>query len=353
MLRELLTTEPKARTTKVLHSLEVPVSSWYREATAKRKRPGPAAQPIPAEIEAAVVTMATSNPWYGYKRIAVMCRRAGDAVKNRQAYRVMREHRLLHQPRPREPELYQAAKLFELLPQKPNDLWQMDVTYIHIPGYGWWYAVTVIDYYSRYLLACHLTHSYCADEAAFGLKLAREEAERIHGPLTKPPFLVTDNGSSFIARRFSAFVRDQFTHVRIRYRTPQQLGLLERFHSTLKEEEVYWRLYDHPQHCRVCLAEFRARYNELRPHWALIPEEGGDPLVPAEVYAQARVISTPRWQGWAQAAKNKLDEQLKREVSVPPADASCEAFRRHRVGDQGDEAPLPGPSTLFSVTAPN
>jgi hypothetical protein len=185
------------------------------------------------------------------------------------------------------------------------------------------------------------------------LKLAREEAERIHGPLTKPPFLVTDNGSSFIARRFSAFVRDQFTHVRIRYRTPQQLGLLERFHSTLKEEEVYWRLYDHPQHCRVCLAEFRARYNELRPHWALIPEEGGDPLVPAEVYAQARVISTPRWQGWAQAAKNKLDEQLKREVSVPPADASCEAFRRHRVGDQGDEAPLPGPSTLFSVTALN
>jgi putative transposase len=353
MLRELLTEEPKARTTQVLHALEVPVSSWYREATAERKRPGPLAQPIPAEIEAAVVKMATANPWYGYKRIAVMCRRAGAAVKNRQAYRVMREHRLLHQPRPREPELHQAAKLFELLPQKPNDLWQMDVTYIHIPGYGWWYAVTVIDYYSRYLLACHLTHGYCADEAAFGLKLAREEAERIQGPLTKPPFLVTDNGSSFIARRFSAFVRDQFTHVRVRYRTPQQLGLLERFHSTLKEEEVYWRRYDHPQHCRACLAEFRARYNELRPHWALIPEEGGDPLVPTEVYAQARVIATPRWQGWAQAAKKKLDEQMSREASVPPADASCEAFRRHRVGDQGDEAPLPGPSTLFSVTALN
>jgi hypothetical protein len=30
------------------------------------------------------------------------------------------------------------------------------VTYIHIPGHGWWYAVTVIDDYSRYLLACHL-----------------------------------------------------------------------------------------------------------------------------------------------------------------------------------------------------
>ena len=192
--------------------------------------------------------MATENPWYGYKRIAVMCRRAGAAVTDRQAYRVMKDHGLLAETETRKAEVYQAAKLFELLPQGPNDLWQMDVTYIHIPGYGWWYAVTVIDYYSRYLLACHLTASYSAIDVIHALKLAREEAERIHGPLAKRPFLVTDNGSSFIARRFGAYVKDRFAHVRIQYRTPQQLGLLERFHKTLKDEEVYWRLYDNPQH---------------------------------------------------------------------------------------------------------
>ena len=64
----------------------------------------------------------------------------------------------------------------------------------------------------------------------------------MHGPLAKPPFLVTDNGSSFIARRFAAFIKGQYRHVRIQYRTPTQLGLLERFHRTLKKEEVYWRL---------------------------------------------------------------------------------------------------------------
>jgi len=131
----------------------------------------------------AVVNMATTNPWYGYHRIAVMCRRDDSAVNDRQAYAVMKDYGLLQKRRRRRaPELYQAAKLFELLPQKSNDLWQMDVTYIHIPGYGWWYAVTVIDYYSRYLLACHLTHSYSAIETAYGLKLARKEAERLHGP---------------------------------------------------------------------------------------------------------------------------------------------------------------------------
>jgi hypothetical protein len=65
----------------------------------------------------------------------------------------MKLHDLLHRPRPRGAELYQASKLYELLPQGPNELWQMDVTYIHIPGFGWHYAVTVIDYETRCLIA--------------------------------------------------------------------------------------------------------------------------------------------------------------------------------------------------------
>lgn len=310
MIRQEVKEHASARLTSVLRGLSIASSSWYRRPVAAedRQRPGPKPRPIPDEVLHAVVNMATTNPWYGYHRIAVMCRRDGSAVKDRQAYAVMKDHDLLKKRRPRAPELYQTAKLFELLPKKPNDLWQMDVTYLHIPGYGWWYAVTVIDYYSRYLLACHLTSSYSAVETAHGLKLAREEAERLHGPLTKPPFLVTDNGSSFIAKRFANFIRDQYSHVRIAYRTPTQLGLLERFHRTLKEEEVYWRMYDHPQHARACLAEFRERYNQRRPHWALVPEGGGDPWVPAEVYVEGKAIGIPKWQSWAKGAKQKLDE---------------------------------------------
>jgi len=295
----------------VLRLIGVAPSSWHRvPRQGERQRPGPPPGPLSEEVVSAVVAMATAHPWYGYKKIAIMCRRAGHAVKDREAYGVMRDHGLLQKRQPRRAELHQAAKLFELLPQGPNDLWQMDVTYIHIAGYGWWYAVTVIDYYSRYLLACHLTPSYSAAETAFALKLARTEAERIHGPLVKRPFLVTDNGSSFLARRFVAFVQEQFQHVRIQYRTPQQLGLLERFHATLKTEEVYWRLYDHPQHCRECLAEFRTRYNELRPHWALVLEEGGDVLVPADVYVLGRTTEIPRWQTWARAAQAKLEQMM-------------------------------------------
>jgi len=305
------------RLTAVLDHLGLSRSSWYYRAIpqSERRRPGPAPAGLDQAIIDAVVQMATANPWYGYQRIAVMCRRVGDAVKDREAYRVMADAGLLQQRRSSAAGLYQASKLYELLPRGPNDLWQMDVTYVHIPGYGWWYAVTVIDYYSRYLLACYLTPSYSAVNAIHALKLAREEAERVCGPLAKPPFLVTDNGPSFMAKRFGGFVQPFYAHVRIQYRTPTQLGLLERFHQTLKTEEVYWRLYDNPQHARDCLAEFHQRYNTLRPHWALIPPAGGDPLSPHEVYVSGAAIRLPKWQGWARGAKARLDELMKAEVA--------------------------------------
>jgi putative transposase len=306
------------RLTKVLGALGIPTSSWYRQSMPEdqRRRPGPPPKVVEPHIVETVIHMATENPWYGYQRIAVMCRRLPEAVSDEDAYRVMRQYDLLQKKRRvREPELYQALKLYELLPQRPNDLWQMDVTDLHIPGFGWWYAVTVIDYYSRYLLACHLTNSYSAVEAIHALSLARQEAERLHGPLGKTPFLVTDNGSSFIAKRFWTYIQGQYSHVRIQYRTPTQLGLLERFHKTLKLEEVYWRIYDDPHHARQCLEEFRQRYNQRRPHWALIPETGGDPLVPEEVYTGGMALRIPKWQGWARGAKEKLDQMLTAEAA--------------------------------------
>jgi transposase InsO family protein len=86
------------------------------------------------------------------------------------------------------------------------------------------------------------------------------------------------------------------------------LGLLERFHPTLQEEEVYGRLYDDPRHARTCLGEFKERYHGKRPHGALVPVSGGDPVTPQDVYVAGLTVKIPKWQGWAQAAKARLDQ---------------------------------------------
>lgn len=301
------------RMTRVLDAVGISRSSWYHRPVSadQRRRRGPPPKAVPEGIEAAVRAMAERYPFWGYKRIAIVCRRAGIPASDKQVYRVYQKHDLfLKQKRPRKAAIYQAAKLYELLPKAPNELWQMDVTYIHIPGRGWWYAVTVIDYFSRYLLACHLTPSYRASECVKALDLARAEAEHLTGPLTKKPFLVTDNGTSFIAHAFRDHTVDTFAHVRIQYRTPQQLGLLERFHQSLKDEEVYWRLYQSPGDCRACLTAYRALYNTVRPHWALKPVEGGDAVTPEDVYVHGRAVQLPQWQHWARNAKAKIDKAI-------------------------------------------
>ena len=122
----------------------------------------------------------------------------------------------------------------ELLPGCCNELCQAGVTYMHVPGHGWWYAVTVVEDYSRDLLACHYPWNHTAAEVNRTLGIACAEVQRLHGGFEKVPLLVTDNGSSFMARQFQEQILGLFGHVRIAYRAPAQLGLLERFHQTLK-----------------------------------------------------------------------------------------------------------------------
>jgi putative transposase len=303
---ECATSRPSARLERVLVALGIARSVWYAKPNLEPAKPGRKPKAVAEALAAQTRAWAERYPWWGYKRIAIIARREGVKITNKQVYRVFKAFGLLQKKPVREAALYQVARLFELLPQGVNDLWQADLTYLHIPGHGWWYAVTVIDYFSRYLLACHFTASYTAREVAQALDQARAEAQRLHGPLAKNPFLVTDNGSSFLARFFQHHIDGQFAHVRIQYRTPTQLGLLERFHQTLKTEEVYWKLYQSPGEARGSLEEFRKRYNEVRPHWALIPEGGGDALTPVDVYLHGKPVQLPKWQGWAIAAKEKL-----------------------------------------------
>jgi hypothetical protein len=91
---------PRLRLVRFLRHLGITASSLQRPTKEEsfRNRPGPEPRPIAEHVVQAVETVATHNPWYGYTRIAVTCRRAGHTVKYREAYIVMRDHRLLQSP---------------------------------------------------------------------------------------------------------------------------------------------------------------------------------------------------------------------------------------------------------------
>ena len=215
-------------------------SSWYRRSkatTAIRGRPRDPLDPAPAQA-AMIQALAERHPYWGHKRRAVpVLREFGSGFSDRLTYRVMSTLGLIQQRIPYQAELHQTQQLFELLPTAPNGLWQMDVTYVHLPQGQWWYIVSVIDYYSRYLLTCSLTPFQNATVESQTLSVALLEGERSQGPLPRAPILVTDNGACFLARIFQSFLRPRFRHVSIQYRTTQQLGLLERFHGIKKRKK--------------------------------------------------------------------------------------------------------------------
>jgi hypothetical protein len=118
---------PRARLTRVLRALPVPTSVWYHRRVEERKPPGPKPTPIAQHLRERVTRLAHAFPWWGYQRIAVIARREGVRVGKERVYQIFKEEGLLQRPRVRAAEVYQAARLFELLPRAANDLWQADV----------------------------------------------------------------------------------------------------------------------------------------------------------------------------------------------------------------------------------
>lgn len=109
-------------------------------------------------------------------------------VPDRQAHQVLVAVKLLHKKPCPMVELHQASKLYDLLPLRPNQLWQMDVTYVHIPGYkGGGICCAAIDYYTQYLLAAQLVCRYCSYAVTQADIDVRREAEEIHGALQHHP----------------------------------------------------------------------------------------------------------------------------------------------------------------------
>ena len=63
------------------------------------KRPGRKPRVVPEALAEKVRAVAREYPWWGYKRIAVVVRRAGGEVSNKQVYKVMKAAGLLQKRR--------------------------------------------------------------------------------------------------------------------------------------------------------------------------------------------------------------------------------------------------------------
>ena len=171
-----------------------------------------------------------------------------------------------------------AADAFKDKTTAPNQLWQTDFTYLKVIGWGWFYLSTVLDDFSRYIVAWKLCTSMRAEDVTATLDLALRASGLDHAKPADRPRLLSDNGSSYIAGDLAKWLNDRnIKHLRGAPYHPMTQGKIERWHQTLKNR-ILLENYFLPGDLEAQIAAFVDDYNHHRYH------ESIDNLTPADVY---------------------------------------------------------------------
>ena len=102
-----------------------------------------------------------------------------------------------------------AADAFKDKTTAPNQLWQTDFTYLKVIGWGWFYLSTVLDDFSRYIVAWKLCTSMRVEDVTATLDLALRVSGLDQTKPTDRPRLLSDNGSSYIAGDLAKWLNDR------------------------------------------------------------------------------------------------------------------------------------------------
>ena len=129
--------------------------------------------------------------------------------------------------------------------------------------------VTVMDDYSRFILAHRLQQDMTADSFIEVVRDAVDTTSMDQVPVTDRTRLLSDNGPGYVSRAF----RDYLGMVGIKHILatpfhPQTNGKLERYHQTIKRD-VNQVPYELPADLEAAIAAFVSYYNYRRYHKAL------------------------------------------------------------------------------------
>jgi len=214
---------------------------------------------LPEEIEA-VVNYANAQPREGYRRLAWMMIDDDIAYLTPSTlYRILDRYDLLY--RWKRPEPGYGRKVPEAT--YPNEVWHVDLMYLWVRG-RWYFLVSVLDSYSRFIVHWELALSMRAQEIA---EIIVAALEKVPG---KKPRIVRDNGSQFAAKEWREVIRHfEIEEIPIRVRHPESNGRIERYHRSVREEAFGDRELEDFYHARDILKQWVRYYNEERLHSAL------------------------------------------------------------------------------------
>jgi putative transposase len=303
---------------EALQRLDLPRSTFYRWRKKLREQgveglidrssaPSRVWNQLLPEEEARIVKTALSHPTWSSREIAFhLTDHASFSVSESTVYRWFKRRGWIRLP---ETKTFPAGPEYRIKTKDPNEQWQTDATYLKIIDWGWYYLISVLDDFSRKILAWKLCASMTAEDFSLVVEKAVEATGLSKAPQVMMPRLVSDRGPALISSAFQEYLETRHIHhILASPYHPQTNGKIERYHQTLKTplRLIPW---DMPETIEKEIDRFNHFYNSERYHEAL-----GN-VTPDDVYFGRRetILQRRKQQKQKTMQKRKLFNRLRQE----------------------------------------
>jgi len=247
-------------------------------------------------LRAQLRDLANERKRFGYRRLFVLLRQAGEPSGINRIYRLYREEGLTVRKRlARRRAVGTRAPI--LVAAQPNARWSVDFVHDQLACGRRFRILNIVDDVTRECLAA------IPDTSISGRRVARE-LTTIIAQRGKPGMIVSDHGTEFTSNAMLAWAQShQVVWHFIAPGKPMQNGFCESFNGKMRDELLNESLFFGLDHARSRITAWADDYNHRRPHSSL-------GYVPPAVYAATLTATCDRLRN---------PDQLRRSHVAPPA----------------------------------
>jgi putative transposase len=269
---------------RALAQLGLPKSTYYRwlsrqaEGRLEDRKGG---SPVPwnrlqPEETERVLSLARASPELSSRQLALtLTDTRGTYISESTVYRILKREGLI---KPAEVVGFKAGKEYHRKTKGPNELWATDCAHLKVVGWGWYYLVTVMDDYSRMILAWELASDMAAGSLIDVVQKAVDATGITDVPMEDRTKLLSDNGPGYLSGQFNEYLRlVGIRHIIAAPYHPETNGKIERYHRTMKGS-IGLIPYEMPSELEEAIRAFVEYYNYRRYH------EGIGNVTPYDVY---------------------------------------------------------------------
>jgi len=262
---------PKKKACKEYGISDASFYTWRKQLAEAAKQEQHEEAPVVSEAETKLLALKEQHPYYGVVKLSKqLLRTYGLNLHPGKVKRILDQHGFEQEHLPKAPP--KGSRRFERI--NPGELWMMDIMYYRLKKEGRFYLVSILDDYSRFIVA----HRVCTTQKGDNVTAVFQEAVEQYG---LPNQLLTDRGSQFASWKGINTFQEMLgnlgvEHILTKCQSPQTIGKIESFHRNIQKELLRRKEFATINEARKAIAAYVEHYNYERVHMGI------DYMVPAD-----------------------------------------------------------------------